>query len=760
MKTFTFSSALLILSALAAAAPPGPPDAENAAAEPAASPSAPKAPSQAQDQTPAGQLAYAAIEEPLGAEGIQILADRSVLVLSASKKTHAILYARWPALEALSARADDLAALVKAYEKARAGQPIDGDPAALRRVEEMKEVGPVTAAVRASAALLAAHIESLAAPAGAPPSDAGQKPLPAFAWGREFWNKVHADLLADFQPVAGLFFEEFFMAQRKNAQAEAHFLSFEKDAERLERDRGARKASRQTLDSIASYLAEQKRLWNLSLTKERLEKLEKASDLRKDLKDLSVLAPRMASGPDLLRALRFSFDSKTPEPAVRFSGADLHIHPTAGAEPFDVGDEAVVSLAYWIDGASAKDAFEITEAAFLDEGEGEPGISEVKISLARRAAGGPHVVKLPLPLRSSGRKTHHFLLSTAEGALARREISFEVSPELDQTRSAAAQAEAAAQACRLAESEQAFSELESKLQSSADKPQFKAVLAWLKPRVKRASEQAAQLKTVMELLDGVRLHASKEQCDFKSEKARRALALLDGLPPGCDRLSASSERLRPLRAEIENLLRLSESRRANQDAFRAAAEKGRRQEAACRYDEAAEAYSCALALLDSDKEARCGAWEDEFTAIHLQNLPRARAAKALSDEFAAVAEKAEQLASGDPKDYAGALQLLNPLIARIDSLDSRACYQSMRSKAEKLAGSAGIGLSPSLPASVMRESLPKDDVNEAVKAVSAERNRLERSETERIERESKRQEPSIRSIQEALPDEQVPGGRP
>ena len=87
----------------------------------------------------------------MGAEAIEILADRNVLVLSGGKTDRGILYVHWPSLEALEARANDLDAMVQLYGKVRAGAPIEGNPAVLRRVEAMKELGPVTASVRAAA---------------------------------------------------------------------------------------------------------------------------------------------------------------------------------------------------------------------------------------------------------------------------------------------------------------------------------------------------------------------------------------------------------------------------------------------------------------------------------------------------------------------------------------------------------------------------------------------------------------------------------
>ena len=746
VKDIAFATLLAVLPACAAAAPPPEPQ-----------PEAPKEAPAAEKAVPAAQSAYALLQATMGAEAIEILAERNVLVLSAGKDDRGVLYVHWPSIEALAARAEDLAALAQLYEKVRGGAPIEGDPASLRRVEAMQELGPVTAPVRSAAALLAAHIEQ-SSPAAA--EDPARKPLPALPWGREFWSRIHGDILTDFQAAARLFFRDLLSGPQRSAPASEFFLSCAKAPEAragLERDQAAGKPSQETLASLAACLAEQKRAWDLSLTRERLKAVEKDSSLSKDLKDISSLSARFLASPEIVGRLRDALDSKGPEPAIRFSGGDIHVHLSAGKEPFDVGDETAVSLAYWIDGAPAKASFEITEAGFLDEG--GAGISEVTTSLVRRQSGGPHLVKLPLPLRSSGRKTYRSMLASGDGASANREISYDVSDKLDRVISAAAEAENAFQTCRLEEAELKYAELEAKLADSPDKPQFKAVGAWLKARPKRVSDARALLKTTLALLDGVRLHASKDLCDFKSDKARAALSLLDSLPAGCDRIAGSTETIR-LRDEIEEMLRLTESRRANQDAFRLAAEKARRLEADCRYEEAEGAYASALALLDADPSARCGAWEAEFTRIRLHDLPRAASYRAFGQELASTQEKASGLASKTERNYAQALALATPLIARIDSSPVRDCYRDARRKAEDLAEFAGVSLGPGRPASAANESLPKDDLDSAVNAVLHERSRIDESEADRLKRESSRQEPSVLSSPEPASSEPSAGGQP
>ncbi|MFA6091656.1 MAG: hypothetical protein WCU88_04135 [Elusimicrobiota bacterium] len=733
----------LVLLAAAASAEPV---VQQQPAEPAAQPQA--AIETPRPAVPAPQAAYAALEDALGPDAVSVLVRRNMILLSGEKKAPAVLSVQWPMLEAFIARAKDLQLLPELCAKIRSNESLSGDPAALRRIASMSTAGPVTDEVRSAAALLAAHIENVSS---FPPALAAstQKPLGLLAWGADFQDRVHGDTAADLQDAASAFFSEFLYGPHRSVEAESHYLAHMKsvhasdEAPVLESDRAAGSASQRTLDSLAEYLGEQRRLLAADRTRERLGSIEKNGSLRRDLTDVSELAEKILAGPDISRALRFALQTPGPQPRVKFSGAELHVHSLDGKESFDIGDTAIVSLAYWVEGLSPKESAVVTEAGFLDDE--ISGMQESRAETVKRAGGGPYTVTLRAPLRSAGKKTYRFILYTADGAMTARAVEIEVSPRLEELRLAAAQAEDLAQRCRLADAEKSFSGLEERLAPLEEKPQAREILSWLKPRLRLAAEQAADWKTLRSQLDGVRLYASKEQCDFRADKALRALALLDKLPSGCDRMPSESRTASSLRAELETLLRETQTRRANQDAFRVSVARGRKLESACRHEEAADAFASALALLDSDGEARCGAWETEYTTLRLQDLPRARAGQALVEELAALREKAALKAS--QKDPAGALAVLNPQIARIDALPDPLCYQEERRKSEGLAAAAGAALPPP-DIALTRESLPKDSAEDATAAVAAERSRLDKLEAERRERESKRQEPSIRTAED------------
>ncbi|MEK7747109.1 MAG: hypothetical protein AAB576_10610, partial [Elusimicrobiota bacterium] len=653
-----------------------------------------------------------------------------------------------------------LAGLCAAYEQARSGASFDGDPALFRSLTALPESPLVSAGVKAAAATLA---DALVNAAGLDPETTAskRKPLPSLSWGSAFWSRNRCDLATDFTPAANAFFEELSAGPKGNAQARSHLLDHLQakgvDASsRLESDLSAGAASPELLRWIADYLEDQKRLWTAFQLPERLSALERAGGARRDFKDLGTVAERLASGPDAVRALRFALQEEALPGGVRFTGAELHVDPKAGTPPFDAGDEAVVSLAYWIEGLPPRGSVEVSEAGFLDEG--QRGLSDVRVETRKRSSPGPHTVSFPVKLRSPGKKLYRFILSGSDGSSTRREAAVEVTPRYEGSLSQAGKAEASAQACRMEEALAGFETLQEEVKLLSDKPQFKAMLAWLKPGAKKAGEQKEQALQLHGLIDGVRLFASKEHCDFKPERARRALALLDALPPGCDLvpMGAAEEGASPsppMRKGIEELLAQTERRKANQEAFRAGIAAARGLESRCSHEEAASLYAASLALLDSDPEARCGAWEAEYTAVRLNDLPRTSSAKAIADELARTREDAAKASSEG--DHARALSLLNPMIARIDTMPGRVCYQTQRKDAQELSQAAGLSLTPEDPARAV-SALPKDDMGDALAAVVSERKRLEGELERRLERERRRESPGSLSGPEEDPAQASP----
>lgn len=707
---------------------------------------------------PPAQAAYQALEDAVGRQAVRILHERGVVLVSEGSKSRGVIHVQWPVLESLQTNAKGLSELCAAYEKARSGLPFDAETGLLRSLAALPESSLLTPGVKAAASTLA---EAQADAAGLDRELAAskRKPLPSLSWGFEFWSRSRCDLLRDFSPAARAFFDEMSSGPKGNAQAQRHFLDHMQAkgvdaASRLEADLSEGAASPELLRQIASYLGDQKRLWTAAQIPDRLSALERGSRVRKDLKDLGIVAERLSSGPDAVRALRFALQEEALPGGVRFTGAELHVNPKAGTTPFDTGDDAVVSLAYWIEGFPARGSVEVTEAGFLDEG--DRGLWDVRVETRRRSGPGPHTVSLPLKLRSPGKKLYRFILSGSDGSSARREASLEVSRRYEETLAQAGKAEASAQACRMDEAVSGFSALQERLQELSDKPQFKSMLAWIKPRAKKIGEQKEQYLQLHGLIDGVRLFASKEHCDFKPERARRTLALLDALPPGCDAvpmgadggeassapLPAGEDKGRPpetMRKGLVELAAQTERRKANQEAFRSGVEAARKLESQCSHEEAASLYAASLALLDSDPEARCGAWESEYTAVRINDLPRATSAKAVADEISRTREEAAKASSEG--DHARALSLLNPLIARIDAMPGRICYQKQRKDAEELSRAAGASLSAEAPEQALA-GLPGDDIGDALSAVVSERKRLEGEFERRLERERRRESPN------------------
>jgi hypothetical protein len=599
----------------------------------------------------------------------------------------------------------------------------------------MGEAGPVTPALRSAAALLARRASEEAEAPARLRGFAG-KALQDFPWGRDFWDRIHGDLVADFRLPAEAFFKSLLLNGGMPGPR-AHYLAHIREAhgsdtaDRLDRDLSEGIPSTETLSSIALYLSDQKHLWRASRFEAGLSSLDGDAAFQKDLRDLSALLPALSG--ERLASMRRALAPDAAKLPAAFSGAEIRVHPASGREGFDRGDDASVSLAYWIDGVGPKDSIEVSEAGLLDAG--AAGVSEAGVLGARRKGPGPHTAAFRVPLRASGQMTFRLVLYAREAALVRREASFRVEARLDEALEAAGAAETAAGACKMDEAASAFAALAAGLRDAAGKPQFKAALSWAEPRERLAQKQAADFRALFRFLERARSRASSELCDFDPEDARFARSLLDSLPPGCDQAAAGAGTT--LRAEIEDLLEKTENRRAAREAFRLEASRAEGLEASCRGLEAAGAYAAALARLDSDPAARCGALEKEYSRIRLQALPRAQAAKAFEDEASAALAKAANLSAS--RDFDGALAVLNPLIARIDTMNSRSCLRAQRREARALAEAAGLGLSPDRQA---KFELPKTPDLEAAQAAFESRELLDKIEAQRRESDARRQEPA------------------
>lgn len=447
--------------------------------------------------------------------------------------------------------------------------------------------------------------------------------------------------------------------------------------------------------------------------KERLRRAEAGSEGRRAFDDLRAAAPKLAASPDLVARLKDILASADEPPAVKLTAPELHARSEDGAG-FEPGDKALFSIAYWVDGLAPKAQTEVAAALYLDQG--PQGFLLVRRESARRAAGGPYVFNAETVVPAAGRLTYRLVLDSPDAAPLSREASLPVSDALDGLRAEAARAEALARACRLSRSTEAWAEVLASVESRSTDAR-RRLASEARARLKAAEAWAAEHAELGDSLDGARLFATPERCEYRTDRAERALKILAGLPAGCDRGGAES-----VAAELSGLARVTDSRRRLQEGFRAALKKARDAESACRPADAAALYASALALLDTDPGARCGAYEAEYQAVRLDDLPRVVGAEGLAAAVAAELGKARKRSvSGDAS---GALTRLNALSTALRRLPGVSCHSALLKEADELATGAGVALGP-LEASALRLG-----PEQAAEAVAAARKDLERRRAE------------------------------
>lgn len=452
--------------------------------------------------------------------------------------------------------------------------------------------------------------------------------------------------------------------------------------------------------------------------KERLSRIERDSDAKKAFDDLRAAAPRLAETDDLPGRLKDILAAADEPSAVKLTAPELHARSDDGTA-FEPGDKAVFSIAYWVDGLGKGAQTSVVEALYLDRG--PQGLELVSRKAVRRAAGGPYVFNVEAVVPEAGRLTYRLALDSSDAAPLSREASVPVSDALDALRAEAGRAEGLARACRLDESTAAWKEVLTGLDSQKSDARSK-LASESRARLRAAEGWARDKAELGDSLDGARLYATAERCEYRTDRAERALKFLADLPAGCDRGEAGG---RGVAEELAGLARLTDSRRRLQESFRASVKKAREHEAACRPIEAARLYASALAVLDTDSGARCGDFEAEYQAVRLSDLPRAAGAEGLSGAVQGELGKArKRSSSGDP---AGALDVLLPLSTSLRRLPDVRCHAALLKEADELAQGAGVALSP-LEAGALR--LAPDPAAEAVAAAKKdwERRRAEADE--------------------------------
>ncbi|MDE2290768.1 MAG: hypothetical protein KGL53_01690, partial [Elusimicrobia bacterium] len=428
---------------------------------------------------------------------------------------------------------------------------------------------------------------------------------------------------------------------------------------------------------LERYLADEAQVERGLAAQEALERLGRDREARRAFADLRAAAPKLAGEDGLSKRLQAILDAPDEGAGARLSAGDLHERSASGAA-LEPGDEAVFSAAYWVDGLPSGRKAPVDEVLVLDLG--GRGLRVAARDRDRRRDGGPYTVSFKAVVPESGLLRYRLILDAEGGSRLELSTATAVSGGLDDLRARAADAQALALSCRLDESTAAWTDVLADLKDPAT-PARRGLASAARKGLAQARAWADRARELKLSMDGARLYATPDHCDYDTSRAKRSLELLAGLPAGCDAGTAD---------ELRTLMRQTDSRRRLQEAFEDAVSRAREREASCKPDAAAGLYASALALLDTDPGARCGPYEQQYAAVRLSDLPRAASAQGLGAALDAELGKAETLFKSG--DSAGASAILLPLTTSLRRLPDARCREQALRKADDLTAAAGVAL--------------------------------------------------------------------
>lgn len=641
-------------------------------------------------------LAGAASAAPLdafiaafGEAGIRILSARGYVVLQGRGAERRLVAVHWKALEGLAAAGKACHRLAPEFAACRV-LPADG-----AMTPRLHALADAVAAANEERFALAASSASLAEPAGLPN-------LFDTPWGRDFAARRGADRVEEPAALAKPFFEDFLGGPRPNADAAKHFLAVETargatGADVLLAADAARGAASDNLRMlIRRYLRDERRRSGLARDEARTASLSAEKKTAKDLEALTSIAATLAARPALLASLE-SAVSGAPAPAgpPKLRTAGIHLQEPTRLGQYELGDEAIVSGAYWVDGLEEGASAAIEETTFLQTPRGFAG---VETAVVKRRNGGPYAYERRVIISETKPFAVVAIVSAASGTVVAERVEVAVAPDYELSLKKEAEALQAAQSCDPKSAEAAYGALAELVSDAAKvKPQYRGLLDRAVRGRKQAAADAAALAKLEEAVADSRADSSPQQCAYSVARTDAAIALARKLPPGCDRVLPE---LFASRAAISR-------RAADQKWFLKASDEANSRRRSCDFAGAARRWTEALATLETDPAARCGKADAEAKSAEAE-LSSVRRAAAWTETLGKTIDKAEVEMLPSER-----LALLAPALARLDSLEDPDCRRDLLRRAEKLAAAAGAAEAGPADADAVRR-LPADATLAAV----------------------------------------------
>ncbi|MCM2303739.1 MAG: hypothetical protein NDJ72_03505 [Elusimicrobia bacterium] len=659
---------------------------------------------------PAPSAPLALLTETFGEPGVETLAARGVVVLHGKSGARRLAAVHWKAFGELSRAASSCLALASAADAlGRESEPA-GPDLGLSACRALTPEGMMTPSLHALASLLqAGHEERWAlkqanAPlAGAP----GHPNLFDTAWGKDLILRRHADALENPAALAKTVFDELLAGPRPDKDAAALFA-----AEAAARGASAPETliaydsshgalSEELRAQLRRTLSNERRRWAAAKARAAAADLLGKAAVKKELEDLRGAAKAMTSRPNLPADLEAAASRASASGGARLKSAGLHLQEPTRLGQHELGDEAIVSGAYWVDGLKENESIDVDETLAVDA---ERGFVSVETRTNKRKNGGPYpfarVVKIAEPRSFAVRS----LVSAGGPALAER-VEVPLARDFELALVKESEAAGLRAACRSKDAEAAYAALETLVAEPAKvKPQYKALAERARKAKDAAKADGELLLQREEALVLARADSSPQQCKYETARVDEALKLAARLPAGCDR---DLPELHALRATIKR-------RAADQAWFMKASSEARSKRKSCALDAARARWSEALAALDADPGARCGkvAEEEALAKTDFAELTRDIAWR---DELGKSLAKAE--AETAP---ARRLDILRPVTSRLGALNA-SCFGAESKRAAALTSAASKSLTAPSESETSRR-LPADAaLSSIVDEVRAER---------------------------------------
>ncbi len=615
----------------------------------------------------AAPLAFAAepialLKDTFGDAGIETLASRGIVVLQGKPSARRLAAVHWKALDELSRACASCLALTQAAD-ALGHEPAPAGPnLGLSACRALAAGGPMTASLAAIAAELEARNEelwALAQTSAAASEAAARRNAFDTAWGKDLIARHHADMLENHASLTKPIFHELLAGPRPERDALALFIA-EAGARGvvapdvlLVRDAAAGNPSDELRAQLRRTLSDERRRWAAENARAAAAGLLAKSSVKRELDDLRELSKSLYSRPNLSTALEAAFaNPAASESRLHLRSAGIHLSEPTSLGQHELGDTAIVSGAYWVDGLEEGASADVEETLVVET---DRGFSSLEARVVKRKNGGPYPYVRAVEIAQTRPFAVRAIVSSPLSPALTERVEVPVARDFELALYKESEAAGLFAACRFGDADGAYAALEALVSDAAKvKPQYKGLRERAIKAIQAAKSAGETLTKRDDAVVEARADSAPQRCRYETDHVDAALKLSRHLPPGCDR------DLPELHALRETIVR----RAVDQAWFLEASASARSKRRSCDLEGARARWSEALAALDKDPGARCGRVAQEETLARAE-LTAAAGERAWRDELREALAKAE--AEATPTRH---LELLRPISSRLGALNS------------------------------------------------------------------------------------------